>query len=180
MAAAKERGVKIGRPLAAVCKRGHVRIKTGTCTECESLRLASRYAEKRDEILARTRELQTSQRRSAGIIARRSGLDPVKQAENNRRQAKAWRDRYPGEANAYARLRQTRRDQRTPAWADLKKIQEIYKLAKRMQSELGMKMAVDHIVPLKGEVVSGLHVHENLRVIPYIENARKSNSYQCA
>src|SRR5271157_4752772 len=158
MAAAKERGVKIGRPRADVCKRGHVRIKTGACTECESLRLAARYAEKRDEILACAKERQTEQRRAAGVPIRRDGRDQ-------------------GAANASVRLYQARKNQRLPIWADKEKIQIVYKLAKQMQRELGMRMAVDHIIPLKGEVVSGLHVHENLRIIPFAENARKSNSY---
>lgn len=180
MAAARARGVKIGRPRTAVCKRGHARTKIGACRECESERLAQNYATKREEILARARERQTTQRRAAGVPTRREGLDPEKLADNRRRAARVWRERHPGEANAYARLRQARRDQRMPLWADKEKIQDIYKLAKRMQRELGVKMAVDHVIPLKGEAVSGLHVHENLRIIPYIENAKKHNSYQCA
>lgn len=173
---------KLGRPQAAICKRGHIRTKTknGSCKECEKNRLAARYDAQRDEILIRTRELQTEQRRNKGILPRRVGLDPEKLAQNRRRASKIFRERNPGEANAYARLRQTRRDQRTPAWTDLEKIKTIYKIAKQRQRDLGVRMAVDHIVPLKGEVVSGLHVHENLRIIPYIENAQKSNSYQCA
>ena len=180
MAAAKDRGVKLGRPRATTCKRGHARTKVGSCRECELARLAATYAAKREDVLTRTRERQTAQRRASGIPVRRKGLDPETLAENRRRAARVWRERHPGEANAYARLRQTRRAQRMPPWADKEKIQEIYKLAKQTQRKLGVRMAVDHIVPLKGEVVSGLHVHENLRIIPYIENARKSNSYQCA
>lgn len=38
---------------------------------------------------------------------------------------------------------------------------------------------VDHIVPLNGRLVSGLHIWNNLRVIPAVENMRKGNSDQC-
>ena len=36
---------------------------------------------------------------------------------------------------------------------------------------------VDHIIPLQGKNVSGLHVFSNLRVIPGEENVKKSNKY---
>jgi 5-methylcytosine-specific restriction endonuclease McrA len=58
-----------------------------------------------------------------------------------------------------------------PAWADLSAISSIYAEAKR----LGMQ--VDHIIPLKGETVSGLHVHSNLRLLSREENRAKSNTF---
>ena len=63
------------------------------------------------------------------------------------------------------------RIQRTPAWADLDKIKEIYK--NRPDGH-----HVDHIVPLVGKNVSGLHVHYNLQYLTAEENLRKNNSYE--
>lgn len=57
-----------------------------------------------------------------------------------------------------------------PAWADKDKIREIYK-----QRPAGMH--VDHIVPLRGEFVCGLHVEYNLEYLPEAENMKKSNSF---
>jgi 5-methylcytosine-specific restriction endonuclease McrA len=37
----------------------------------------------------------------------------------------------------------------------------------------GIKWHVDHIIPLKGKLVSGLHVWNNFAVIPKVENLRK-------
>lgn len=61
-----------------------------------------------------------------------------------------------------------------PVWADLEKINQIYEEA-RVKSESGIKYEVDHIVPLQSELVCGLHVHYNLRVITKEENRKKRN-----
>lgn len=63
----------------------------------------------------------------------------------------------------------------TPKWANLFFIGEIYDLAKRRTAALGLRFEVDHIIPLKGTEASGLHVENNLRVIPGTINRAKSN-----
>jgi hypothetical protein len=52
-----------------------------------------------------------------------------------------------------------------------------YLSAQRVSTCLGIKHVVDHIVPLKGKFVSGLHTPANLRVIPSHVNAVKTNHY---
>ena len=61
----------------------------------------------------------------------------------------------------------------TPAWANQEEIESIFRRAKELNLLTGVKHHVDHIVPLKGKTVCGLHVHWNLRVIPAIENISK-------
>lgn len=53
-----------------------------------------------------------------------------------------------------------------PAWADAEMIRAVYDDAARLQRETGTTYHVDHIVPLQGKDVCGLHVHFNLRAIP--------------
>lgn len=68
--------------------------------------------------------------------------------------------------------------QRTPKWLDklqLEHIQMFYDSAATLTKELNIKFEVDHIVPLQGDNVSGLHVPWNLQVITKTENLRKSN-----
>jgi len=57
----------------------------------------------------------------------------------------------------------------TPAWADLDKIALIYEEAH------SKGMHADHIIPLQGDSVSGLHVEYNLKILPKNFNLWKSN-----
>lgn len=69
------------------------------------------------------------------------------------------------------RLREAALKTRTPTWANREAIDAIYAEAQRMN------MTVDHIVPLRGKTVSGLHVEHNLQLLTREENARKSNRF---
>ena len=62
-----------------------------------------------------------------------------------------------------------------PPWADLFVIQTIYEKAHQKTQETGIKHVVDHIIPLQGERVSGLHVVGNLQIITDRENRAKGN-----
>ena len=69
---------------------------------------------------------------------------------------------------------------RTPRWLtkeDFWLIEEVYILAKEREKCTGIKWHVDHIIPLQGKLVSGLHVPNNLRVITARDNSVKSNSF---
>jgi hypothetical protein len=68
--------------------------------------------------------------------------------------------------------------QRTPAWdPDAHLIIAKYQLAAMLSAASGTPHHVDHIIPLQGRKVSGLHVFSNLRVIPGSDNVKKSNKF---
>lgn len=69
--------------------------------------------------------------------------------------------------------RRRREWQATPAWADMKAIRSMYRQAELMTKATGELYVVDHIVPLAGKLVCGLHVHWNMRVIHWKENSKK-------
>lgn len=60
--------------------------------------------------------------------------------------------------------------QRTPDWANMLLIEKFYKNCPEGYH-------VDHIIPLQGKVVSGLHVLENLQYLPAAINLSKNNNY---
>lgn len=47
-----------------------------------------------------------------------------------------------------------------------------------MTNSTGIVHHVDHVIPLQGRTVSGLHVAGNLRVITASENVKKHNRYE--
>lgn len=65
-----------------------------------------------------------------------------------------------------------------PSWLsqdDVSKIKSIYKMCRSISKKTGTLHQVDHIVPINGEICSGLHVPWNLRIITKDENLRKGN-----
>lgn len=58
----------------------------------------------------------------------------------------------------------------TPSWANIDKIKSIY--SKCLEGN-----HIDHIIPLRGNLVCGLHVENNLQEISATENITKSNSF---
>jgi hypothetical protein len=97
--------------------------------------------------------------------------NPEKHRAAKRKYARANLAKYA--ASCAARL--AKRLQATPSWANKFFIAEAYDLAQRRTQLLGYRWHVDHIVPLRSPLVCGLHVHNNLQVIPAIANLSKNN-----
>ena len=98
-----------------------------------------------------------------------------KNIERRREIAREWCKKNRGKANYTVALYRARLHRATPAWADIAKIKEIYREARMLTERTGEQHHVDHIYPLKSRQICGLHVHQNLRIIPARDNIRKSN-----
>lgn len=105
--------------------------------------------------------------------------------EHNR----TWQEANPSYASEYYRgnrersanntaKRRAAKLQRTPDWADHELITLFYAEAQALTDMTGVEHHVDHIVPLQGETVSGLHVATNLQVITAAANLQKGNAWR--
>lgn len=103
------------------------------------------------------------------------------QKENRDRMAeyyKTYSKKNPDKMAAKWAARHASKLQRTVAWSDQERIQSRYTLAKYLEELDGRKRHVDHVIPLRGELVSGLHVHDNLQILLAEDNLSKSNNYE--
>ncbi len=91
-----------------------------------------------------------------------------KDPERANRFTSNWAKKYPWKAAEKVTRRRCAQKNATPPWVNTEDIKKIY-------SKVTKGFEVDHIVPLVGENVCGLHVPWNLRIISASENRRKSN-----
>lgn len=96
----------------------------------------------------------------------------------NRRAVSDFQKRNPDKNCEKVARYNTSKSFRLPKWLskeDISKIKSIYKMCRLLSNKTGIRHEVDHIVPLNGTTVSGLHVPWNLQIIPKDENLKKSN-----
>jgi hypothetical protein len=132
----------------------------GSCKACDNLKKQS-YRAKLGETLKLRKKQEYSKNRESRLA-----------------QKKEYRQSNRGKINALVAARKKVIKQRTPKWVtkeELWLIKEAYELAALRTKMFNFSWHVDHVLPLQGETVSGLHVPNNLQVIPGKENVRKGN-----
>ena len=128
---------------------------------------------------ARPRKLLTPEERAARKVACvkrwRENNPELYAAQLARKAARGAKPRVTPEAKARHVEHQVRRarmvKQQTPPWADREEILSVYTEAQKRG------LTVDHVIPLKGRNVSGLHVPANLQLLAAAENSRKRNHH---
>ena len=97
--------------------------------------------------------------------------------DHHRARIAAHKKRNPGQYAAYEAKRRAAKLKRTPAWADMEMIAMWYERSALLTAVMGTPHHCDHIIPLQGTHVSGLHVESNLAILDGPDNASKSNSW---
>lgn len=170
----------------------------GDCLECCQARKRERYkaggeqARQRVTESTRRRRTRPEVREAERVYARekkREGRSTEEGAARLRDYVRSWRasnpDRYAKYKKNYRGMtpaiaakvaaRHARKLQATPPWVDLKSILPFYERAAELTKQTGIRYSVDHIHPLKGKNLCGLHVPWNLQVITLSENTAKGN-----
>jgi hypothetical protein len=198
---------KVEKPLAigfyknTKCATGYNTV----CKDCSKVDTAARYWSNRDAHLAYHRSRRESnpelyqaksrvyrERNAEQVKARKREFylknrdvlmakgsewqrnNPDKVAARNAK----WKKANPDKVTAQTIRRLEHIKRATPSWANEFFIEEAYHLAKVRAEKLGGQWHVDHIIPLRGKLVSGLHVENNLQVIPAKVNLLKNAKFQ--
>jgi hypothetical protein len=179
----QERATAMGKGLAQYftgrpCKNGHIanrKTSNGACIEC------SKIIQKKciDNRLSNNPNWYKE--------------DYAKNIESHKKRLKKYRLKHPERVKesylnsskkrmpqkaAAERARQAKKIQATPLWLtkeDWLQMDAVYICAKETSNLAGFNCNVDHIVPLKGKDVCGLHVPWNLRVVSTSYNSKKHN-----
>jgi hypothetical protein len=165
------------------CKHGHIapRKTKGSCVEClknewaQALETRAEYFKQYNKSEAGQKAKQGYyERNKDAVIARAASRPPEERQVARKRHKEANPDLY----KELVSVRRRRFRDATPKWLSPEQKMEIrlkYRLAIEMSRATGVRYAVDHVVPLQGEDVCGLHVPWNLRVITQDDNLKKSN-----
>lgn len=143
------------------CKSGHIAKRTtsnGTCMECTRIKNAKIYESYHKPYVKKNKE-------------------KIKET------AARYQKNNKGKVNARTAHRYAEKIKRTPKWLtqdDKWFIQEAYELATLRTNLTGMPWHVDHIIPMNGRIVSGLHCPTNLRVVLASVNCSKNNNWDWA
>ena len=165
------------------CKHGHIapRKTKGACIECLKVEWAQAL-ETRAEYFKDYNKSEAGQKAKKGYYERnRNTVIAAAQArpdEAKNEYKKRHKDANPDYYRSLVSQRRRRFRDATPKWLSPEQKMEIrlkYRLAIELSRATGVRYAVDHVIPLQGEDVCGLHVPWNMEVITQEENLVKSN-----
>ena len=180
-ATAKATGAKYyytGQP----CVRGHITLRKtkGSCVDCmkeDWARDNAKRSEKPKSDASKAAGRRYYEKNKEAVKARANARPP----EERQRHKRQHKQNNPDYYKSLTSVRKRRHRSATPKWITTGQklaMRQLYLQAMELTKLTGERYVVDHIVPLISDVVCGLHVPWNLRVITQEENLRKSNKLE--
>ncbi len=168
------------------CKYGHIAIREtrkGHCRTCRELEWQG-AAENRAEYFDAYNKSEKGQANKKRYYADNREIVIAKakarSAQVKQSYRKVWEAKNPENRKARVNSRRRRYKEATPKWqtaADIRKIKDFHLAAIEMTRLTGIKHEVDHIYPIQGEIVCGLHTPLNLQILTKEENLAKANKH---
>lgn len=145
------------------------------CRDCQKKYLKEYYDSNKKTLLKKQAEYQTKNKEQRTKYKLKWAKE---NSEKIRCSQKKYHSKNPHKKAAWETKRRASKLKATPIWSELDKIEILYKKAKWLEKLTGIKYHVDHVIPLQGRDVCGLHVWANLQIIEDRINFSKSNNYE--
>lgn len=169
------------KPLEAFYKKAQSKDgRQSSCKDCNKEPSARYFQENKVRLQAKHKEYVEANRTKIKLYKRE--YDTQHKVRVNTQKA-LWKKKNLSYYAAASAKRKSSKLHATPPWVGtehLKRIESIYKACRNVTERSGKVHHVDHIVPLQGENVCGLHVWWNLRIIPAEMNLSKGNRFENA
>ena len=157
------------------------KIKSGrrsACKECKKKYYAEHYAANSEKLLKQCLKYRKENSEKRAEYNAKYRLDNrEKRSEYNAE----WAKKNPDKRAAKEAKRRAAKLQRTMPWLtdeQHEEIDAIYSDAAMLTKKTGIEHQVDHIIPMQGKNISGLHVPWNLQVLTASENISKKNRWE--
>ena len=186
------------------CPRGHIaeRLVKGSCVICDRADTLERNRRNAKKIAQNSREYRkvnpekvaatdrawraahpervrerkaASQKRNRQAANLRNRRYHEKHRDRVNARVAAWQKANPAKSCAKTLRRHAAKLRRIPKWADHEAMGMVYQAAQIAKTTWpDVQIHVDHVLPLRGRTVSGLHTHRNLQILTAIANRTKS------
>jgi hypothetical protein len=150
----------------------------GFCKNCMKEKCSASYQKNKKKYLENGKKWRAENRDRHIFLSKRWNANNDDRCKEN---ARKWCEENIDKRRAITANRSASKRNATPKWLtkeQKQQIQNFYWLARDLELISGEEYHVDHIIPLSGQNVCGLHVPWNLQVLPKDLNLKKGISYE--